>query len=165
MSRLYYEPQAKEQDKQDATRGAVTLASVVLPGPPEPPEPPDTRTRQVAEKIAKLIPVEIIAGYSTLISFAVLVPKELALMHVHLRPACFVASFVASLILTPVYLSSMADAGKPKIMHLVVSTLAFPFWAYLTSGAAIFEQAYIPSLAGFAVALFTMATAWVPLDR
>ena len=155
MSRLYYEPQAKEQDKQDATRGAVTLASVVLPGPPEPPEPPDT----------KLIPVEIIAGYSTLISFAVLVPKELALMHVHLRPACFVASFVASLILTPVYLSSMADAGKPKIMHLVVSTLAFPFWAYLTSGAAIFEQAYIPSLAGFAVALFTMATAWVPLDR
>ena len=155
MSRLFYEKQVT-QESGPATKRVMTPL-ILEPAKPDP--------KEVAEKIAKLIPVEIIAGYSTLIGFAVLVPDKLIYMQIPIQTACFIVSFAAGLILTPVYLSAMADAEKPKIMHLVVSTLAFPFWAYLTSGAAVFGTAYQPSLAGFAVALFSLVTAWIPLDR
>lgn len=114
--------------------------------------------KEIAEKISKLIPVEIIAGYSTLVGFCVYMPGPLV------KTVAIAISFLAGLIFTPVYLSKMADEKKPKTRHLVISTVAFPFWAYLTSGAVVIPTLYSAAAAGFGVTLFSLVTAWIPLD-
>lgn len=155
MSRLYYEPQAMPA----AARATITTLAASVPSTGAAPVPSKTDPKQVAEKIGKLIPAEIVAGYSTLIGFATAAPQGWQ------QNACFFLAFVACLIVTPLYLWSMSDKDKPKIAHIVVSTLAFPFWAYLTTGSTIIPHYYNAVVAGFAVTLYSTVTAWIPLDR
>jgi hypothetical protein len=107
MSRLYYAP----------TKALATAANAA--GPKVAPAPAQAfNINEVAQKVAKLVPAELITAYTALIGFA-------ANAGATARPWCDGIAFVICLALTPIYLDKLADAGKPKVLHLIVSSLAF----------------------------------------
>jgi hypothetical protein len=122
-----------------------------------------TRRRSAAaeygEKIAKLIPSEVLAGYLALVG---LVPSiKSASLH---RPVYF-SVFVFCLIITPVYLNYQALRGKPRLVHLLISSAAFPIWAYAMSGSVVIPSLYDPALASILMIVFTLVSGVIPLDR
>ncbi len=117
-------------------------------------DPEDT-----GKKVAKLIPSELITAYTGLVSFTGAVKFQ------WLHNCLFVASFLLCLALTPIYLDRMADKGKPKRNHLIVSTAAFVVWAYFVSGQQVMPQWYDAGLASMATIVFSVVSALVPLDR
>jgi hypothetical protein len=82
-----------------------------------------------------------------------------------MRNCLFAASFLLCLILTPIYLNRMADKGKPKRNHLIVSSVAFVVWAYFVSGKQIMPDLYDAALASMATLVFSVVSALVPLDK
>ena len=135
MSRLYYD--------RPATR--AWLASGV-----------DSR-KEYLEKVARLIPGEIVAGYLTLIGFVPLLRQEWP------HWAFYLGIFLLCLILTPFYLNYLADENKPKVTHLIVSTLAFIFWAYAVSGTVLCPNIYDPALASILLICFSLVSGIIPL--
>src|SRR6202035_52066 len=103
MSRLYYPKPATAADLAAGT--------------------PQNTTKEYLEKVAKLVPSEVLALYLALVGWVPAV--KLAISKWWLYAGCF----AICLILTPLYLSKMADKGKPKRMHLILSTAAFVVWA------------------------------------
>ena len=140
MSRLYYPPTAGSRlASGQASTGEVTKDNL--------------------EKVVKLVPAELITGYSALISAAANFHDAIA------RNIGFAISFVLCGVLTPIYLNKMAEAGKPKIVHLVVSTLAFVVWAYYTSGRQVIPQYFNGDYALFGLLVFSLITAVTPLKK
>ncbi len=130
MSRLHYE------NHSDDSSGTITKNFQVKDG--NVPTPPANNsntgaTGQYLTKIAKLVPAEIIAGYLAMFGFVPMISTETSAKSI----AGWVI-FGICLILTPVYLNSQAEDGKPKVMHLAVSTVAFVIWAYVTTGKELF---------------------------
>lgn len=114
-------------------------------------------------KVARLIPSEIIAGYLTMIGFVGSV-KDIRTQNVIIWIV-----FAIGLILTPIYLNKVADAGKPKTNHLIISTLAFLVWAYVTTGKQLLET-ILPNLFDQAIAsiilvAFSLISAVIPLNK
>lgn len=138
MSRLYYPP-VPEVDFADATQG-VDIGDL-------------------SKKVAKLIPSELITGYSALISLSMNVKNQAW------HPWLFGFAFFLCLILTPVYLARMGDPGKPKRNHLITSTIAFAIWAYFISGQQVFPDSYDAALASIILVVFSLTSAAVPLNR
>src|SRR3990172_61198 len=97
--------------------------------------------KKYLEKVASLVPAEIIAGYLTLVGIVPLIRNEA------LHSWFYWAILVLCLGLTPIYLNAQAEKGKPKKRHLIVSTFAFVFWAYATSGAVIVPVLYDAAIA------------------
>ena len=149
MSRLYY--------SQPKALAAAALGDAAPPAPAKSFDINDT-----AEKVAKLIPAELITAYTALISFAAgeTVPGSA-------RPWCFVGSFVLCLVLTPLYLNKMADPGKPKMAHLIVSSIGFVVWAYFTSGqqvlASFNQHWYSNGVASMVLLAFSLVSALIPI--
>jgi hypothetical protein len=112
-----------------------------------------------AKKIAKIIPAEIVTAYGALVSASTAIRFET------LRLPIFVLCFVICFVLTPVYLNKMADKGKPKRNHLIVSSVAFPIWAYLVSGNQVAPGFYDAGLATVIAILFSLISALVPMNR
>jgi hypothetical protein len=110
------------------------------------------------EKVAKLIPSEVLAVYLGLIGWVPAVHFAVS------KTWLYGGVFVFCLVLTPFYLSAMADKNKPKRMHLILSTIAFPVWAYSVSGASVVPNAYDPAVAGMLTLIFTAISGLVPLD-
>jgi hypothetical protein len=139
MSRLYYPPSGKS-----ALSTGETLR---------------VDTKQALEKVAKLIPSEVITGYTGLVSLFSNIKTT--------RSQCigFGIAFVLGAVLTPVYLTKMADAGKPKRNHLIVSTFAFVVWAYFTSGRQVVPALYDIVWATAALVIFTFVSGAIPLDK
>jgi hypothetical protein len=116
-----------------------------------------------AEKVSKLIPSEIVAGYLTLFGMVSLISNPSTQKYV------YVIIFAVCLVLTPIYLSKVAEKDKPKRNHLIVSTIAFIIWAYTTTGATLqsiltaapFEQA----LASIILVIFSLISAVIPMDK
>lgn len=141
MNRLYY-PQS-----------TVTIAGT---------EPPQMQFTDYLNKVSRLIPAEVIAGYLTM-SGLVTAIKDESLQHVFSWIV-----FAAGLILTPLYLNMVADPGKPKRNHLIVSTFAFLVWAYVTTGAALSATVgvnYDAAAASIVLILFSFISALIPLDK
>jgi hypothetical protein len=111
------------------------------------------------EKVAKLVPSEILAGYVTLIGFVPLVHQTAA------QPWLYAAIFVTCLGLTPVYLNAQAEHGKPKRNHLVLSTAAFIVWAYSISGSVLVPSIHDPAVASICLVAFSLVSGVVPLNR
>jgi hypothetical protein len=109
------------------------------------------------EKVAKLVPSEVIAAYVALVGFVPLVRSEPA------RPWLYAVVTVACAVLTPIYLNQQADPKKPKRVHLIVSTTAFAVWAYALFGATIVPQAHDPAIGSIVMVLFTVASGAIPL--
>lgn len=141
MSRLYY----------DRPPGTGTLAS----GQDE--------NKERIEKIAKLIPTEIIAGYLPLIGLVELVEI------VNLKPGLYVLIFIACWVVIPFYIHWQSEKDpntgmrKPWKCHASLSTVAFLFWAYSVSGDILVPNYYDVALANILLGLFTIATGWIPL--
>ena len=131
-------------------------------------EQPTTKTNMVGggadvlkdrlEKVAKIIPGEIIAVYLFCIG---LVPLIRA---VFLQPWFYYGIFVVCLVLTPVYLNWQAEKGRPKMGHLIVSTLAFVLWAYAVSGAVMCPSIHDAAVASIFIGLFSLVSGLVPLS-
>lgn len=139
MSRLYYPPINKPK-----------LASGTGP---------DVDPGEVARKIGKLIPSELVAGYAALVSVSLNIRFE------DWRLPFFWIFFLLCWTLVPIYLNNAADPGKPKRNHIIVSTIAFPLWAYLISGSQVMPQWFDAGLAtGLAVA-YSLISAAVPMNR
>jgi hypothetical protein len=83
-------------------------------------------------RIAKYVPTEIVAAYvflnGLLISAsAAQLPGE--------RWLWYLAAFVLCWVLTPLYLlRRAAPVAQPRRMQVVLSTVAFPIWAYAVGG-------------------------------
>jgi hypothetical protein len=137
MSRLYY---AKPPNQANLASGDQQSAA-----------------KDYLEKISKLIPSEVLALWLGLVGLIPAVELPIS------KPWLYAGAFVLCLILTPFYLSAMADKGKPKLVHLIVSTIAFPFWAYSISGASVIPKQYSPALAGMLILIFTAISGLIPL--
>jgi hypothetical protein len=155
MSRLYYEPRPpkiiRESDIKDGPGGKETT-------------PPKGKSfTDYLDKVAHLVPSEIIAGYLTMMGFVG------ALKNPGSKEIFLWIIFGAGLILTPLYLNMVADKGKPKRNHLILSTLAFLVWALVTSGSQLWpmitHSEYDPAMASIILVLFSMGSAVVPLDK
>lgn len=139
MSRLYY-PKPANQANLTAGNG-------------------QNPAKNYLEKIAKLVPSEAIALWLGLTGLAPAVAAQLPIR----KGWLYCGSFILCLILTPLYLSAMADKGKPKAVHLILSTLAFPFWAYSVSGVTVVPHLYSPALAAMLILIFTAVSGLIPL--
>lgn len=115
-------------------------------------------SQEYLEKVAKLVPAEIIAGYIALVGFVPLIRMT------DLHPWFFAAGFLLCLVLTPVYLNSQAEQDRPKSRHLVVSTIAFVLWAYAVSGSVAWPGIHDSAIASFLLAAFTLASGRIPLS-
>jgi hypothetical protein len=111
------------------------------------------------EKVAKLVPSEIIAGYVGLVGLVPLVHNREA------RPWIYLVVFVLCIVLTPLYLRFQANTHKPYKIHVLVSTIAFVVWAYSISGAAIVPGLYDPAIASMLLIAFTLISGTIPLRR
>jgi hypothetical protein len=137
MSRLYYE-------------SPLTRAAMAGAGAP---------AKEYMEKIAKLIPAEIIAGYVTLVGLVPLIKAEWQWLY----PWFYLVIFLLSLVLTPIYLYAQADAGKPKRVHLIISTIAFVIWAYAVSGGSVCPAYYDSAVASIFLGVFSLVSGKIPL--
>lgn len=146
MARLYYE-------KQTASNQMGTLAD----------EGSDKGVSDYLEKVARLVPSEVVAGYLTMIGFVG------SIKSVQVQNVTTWIIFGLGLILTPIYLNNVAEADKPKRNHIILSTVAFVVWAYVTSGQqlmqtiapGIFDQA----IASIVLVAFSLVSAVVPLNK
>jgi hypothetical protein len=119
----------------------------------------DVDVGQAAEKIGKLIPSELLTAYAALVSASMVIKYEAARLPV--AGICF----AICLILTPLYLKRVATEGKPKRNHLIVSTIAFPVWAYLISGNQVVPQLYDAALATIVALLFSLISGLIPMNK
>lgn len=142
MSRLYYESSQETRFLKNRESG-------------------QGRSRSYLEKVSSLVPAEIIAGYLAMIGFldkhdnSVVVEKQ----------GFLIGIFVLCLILTPLYLNFQADKDKPKIVHLVISSVAFVVWAYVTSGEKFSGLIYDSDIASVILIAFSLVSALVPLNK
>jgi phosphoglycerol transferase MdoB-like AlkP superfamily enzyme len=149
MSRLYYE-----------TAPAVNVPES---GPVNGSGSNNNDIMDYLNKVSKLIPAEILAGYLTMFGLVDSI-KKAAMQHVLMWVV-----FAAGLILTPIYLNLAADPGKPKRNHLIVSTIAFVVWAYVTTGKALSNSlaadSYDPAVASIILILFSLISGKIKMDK
>lgn len=112
------------------------------------------------ERVAKYIPGEIVAGYLSIIGILKTVPvDDTALLYVAW------GAFFLCLILTPIYFRAFAKQGQPRRVHMIVSTLAFAFWAYALGG--VFEMIgwHKPWLGSILLVAFTLVSGAIPPEK
>ncbi|MDT0676981.1 hypothetical protein [Autumnicola musiva] len=124
-------------------------------------KPERKRVKSYLEKVSSLVPAEIIAGYLAMLGF---LEKEEGSVIVE-KQGLLIGIFFFCLILTPLYLNFQAEAGKPKIMHLVLSSLAFIIWAYVTSGEKFSGIYYDADVASISLIAFSLVSVLVPLKK
>lgn len=153
MERLYYE--TKKISRPEATLEAEEGQT--------PPQVNGGGINEYLNKIARLIPSEIIAGYLFLMGGAGLIKNG------NIQIVAYWVAFAVGLILTPVYLNKVAAEKKPKINHIIVSSLGFIVWAYATTGealsATIAPDIYDSAVASFILALFSLISGKIPLTK
>ncbi|NNV57758.1 hypothetical protein [Limnovirga soli] len=114
-------------------------------------------------KVARLIPSEIIGGYLTMIGFVG------SVKNIHAQNITAWVVFALGLILTPFYLNNVAEADKPKRNHLILSTIAFLVWAYVTTGkqllATISPNIFDQAIASIVLVAFSLISAVTPLNK
>ena len=139
MSRLYYE--------QDAI-GGKSLERSRKDG-----------AKNYLEKVAKLVPSEILAAYMTmvgLVSSIKLVPEE---HHFWI----YMAIFLVCIPITIWYLSFQSEKGRPRATHIILSSIAFIIWAYAISGHVVWPDIYDTGIAGIVLVLFSLVSGKIPL--
>lgn len=154
MGRLYYE-------KQSVRRNSSALDKDLTPEPGN----SGLNFTEYLNKVSSLIPGEIVAGYLTMFGFIS------AIKNARTAEITIWIIFALGLILTPLYLNKVADPGKPKRNHLILSSFAFVVWAYVTTGeklletifpeAGLFDQA----MASIILIGFSLVSAVIPLNK
>lgn len=154
MSRLHYDRQVTTDSDMGGGPPVTTLG-----GAPTVPAPSDGGNKQdYFEKVAKLVPSEVIAGYLAMSGFVPDISDEDS------QSTLFRVIFFFCLVLTPLYLNYMAEAGRPRVIHLVVSSIGFVVWAVATTGDNLitgYEAAYGSIL----LVAFSLISGIIPLNR
>jgi hypothetical protein len=114
------------------------------------------------EKVAKMVPSEIIAAYLTMVGF---IPS---IQGAGTQNIAIWVVFGFCLALTPFYLNRVAEPGKPKFIHILLSTIAFCVWAYVTSGKQLMAfnpSLFQPALASIILIAFSVASTLIDLSK
>ena len=119
------------------------------------------------ERVAKYVPGEVLAFFiiiSAILNQVVQTGGKGALMAG--IPVMIVAQavFIVCLILVPLFVWSVREEGDAWVINAVVSTVAFPFWAYAL-GATVFVEHWDGNLAAIALATFTVMSGLVSPRR
>lgn len=120
------------------------------------------------ERMVKYVPAEIIA-FSMLVNAildqAVKSGGKTAAMAGFPVTGIAAGALVLACILTPLFCWYVREEGDAWIVNAVVSTVAFPFWAYLM-GAVAFADFHDGNLAAILVLTFTVVSGLIaPLPR
>ena len=118
------------------------------------------RTDNYLERIAKYVPGEVLAFFifiNVILEQAVRTGGKSAVMAG--LPVTTVAqgALVVGLVLTPLFIWYVREEGDAWLTNAVVSTLAFPFWAYAL-GAVAFDAHWDGNLAAILLATFTVVS-------
>ena len=121
-----------------------------------PPEPADN----YLERIAKYVPAEVLAFFifiNAILEQAVKSAGKGAAMAG--LPVTTVAqgALVVGLVLTPLFVWYVREEGNAWVTNAVVSTFAFPFWAFVL-GAVAFDGFWDGNLAAILLATFTVVS-------
>jgi hypothetical protein len=157
MARLYYEPSKAPTPKEINDELEANLPGRDASTPPS--GSGGNKTSNQLEKVAKLIPSEVIAAYLAMFGFVPLVQNE------GLHRAVFWIIFTICLIATPIYLNYQAEKGRPKFKHLLISTVAFIVWAYTTTGSTLVPTLFDAAMGSIILVAFSLFSAVVPLDK
>lgn len=141
MSRLYYSPEKFEGADDDKKNVSNPSAKEYL------------------EKVAKLIPAEIIAAYLAIIGFVPLIKKA------SFHEGFYWGAFIFCALLTPVYFYWQAEKDNPNLTHIILSSISFIFWAYSTTGDKIVPAYFDSAIASIAIIVFSVSTAFIPLKQ
>jgi hypothetical protein len=113
-------------------------------------------------KVATLVPAEIIAGYLTMFGLVS------SIRNIGTQIIFYWIVFAAGVILTPFYMNQVATVNKPKIIHIIISTLAFVVWAYVTTGKVLSETiafSFDQAVASILLILFSLISSLIPLNK
>lgn len=110
------------------------------------------------EKVAKLIPSEIVAAYLAMFGLA----PVLQLVDTQLS---YWIIFGFCQVLTPIYIYLQAEKGKHKWVHILISFISFTIWAYVTTGKELVPAYYDAALGSILLIAFSLISAIVPLKR
>jgi hypothetical protein len=148
MNRLYYDAPKLRTAQPEAVQGS--------------------QQQPVAEfltKVATLVPSEIVAAYLTMLGLASTITDD------KIRNYSCWAILLMCTFLTPLYLNKVATLGKPKLNHIIISTVAFLVWAYVTSGQQLTAtitsdpNMYSSALASIILIGFSLISGLVPLNK
>ena len=145
MSRLFYASTTHE-------KGDITQLNFEV-------EQQTNNAKRYAEKVAKLIPSEIVAGYIALINLIPLVKIP------NISNWLYPIVFLLCLILTPLYLNVLAEKKRPKRNHLIISSISFIIWAYCVSGNIIIPKLYDSAISSMLLIAFTLISGVIPLKK
>ena len=112
------------------------------------------------ERIAKYVPGEVLAFFiviNAILNQAVQTGGKGALMAGIPVMTVAQASFLVCLLLVPLFVWYVREKGDAWVINAVVSTLAFPFWAYAL-GATAFTDHWDGNLAAITLATFTVVS-------
>jgi hypothetical protein len=158
MGRLVRKPRMPDLDLEIAGLEGV-LQSGIAGVPMAHADPGDN----YLERMVKYVPAEIIAG-------SMLINSILAQAMISGGPSASMAGFpvstiavgalVLGLVLTPLFCWYVREDGDAWLTNAIVSTFAFPFWAYLM-GAVAFASHHDGNLAVILVLTFTAVSGLV----
>jgi hypothetical protein len=114
-------------------------------------------------RLVKYIPAEIIGGsmlVNAILAQAVAAGNGTATMAGLSVTTIAVGALLVGLILTPLFCWYVRDDGDAWVLNAVVSTIAFPFWAYLM-GAVAFARFHDGDLAVILIFTFTAVSGLV----
>jgi len=120
------------------------------------------------ERMVKYVPAEIIAFsmlVNSILAQAVKAGGDDAAMAGFRVTTIAEGALVLACVLTPLFCWYVREEGDAWIVNAVVSTIAFPFWAYLM-GAVAFARFHDGNLAAILVLTFTVVSGLIaPLPR
>jgi hypothetical protein len=114
-------------------------------------------------RLVKYIPAEIIGGsmlVNAILAQAVAAGNGTATMAGLSVTTIAVGALLVGLILTPLFCWYVREDGDAWVLNAVVSTVAFPFWAYLM-GAVAFAKFHDGDLAVILILTFTAVSGLV----
>jgi hypothetical protein len=136
MSRLYYESDVRIRKWRD-----------LAPMP-----------KQYLEKLLKIIPSEVILGFTTVVGFIKLTSGTE-------RIILKCVAFCVFMTIIPFYYIAISK-GRPCRNHCIVSMLSFVVWGYYVSGEFMVGAAWYDSVvASVSLLLFTTLSSYAPLNR
>lgn len=151
MSRLVRKPQVSDEHISDLERVLRSdLDDVAVPNT----DPGDN----YFVRLVKYVPGEVLAFFMLINAILAQAIKsggsDAAMAGIPVSMVAIGALIVSSLVLTPLFCWYVREDGDAWIVNTIVSTLAFPFWAYLM-GAVAFAGHHDGNLAVILVLTFT----------
>ncbi len=151
MSRLVRKPQVPDEHLSDLERVLRSdLDGVAIPNS----DPGDT----YLVRLVKYVPGEVLAFFMVINAILGQAIKaggnDAAMAGVPVSVVAVGALIVSCLVLTPLFCWYVREDGDAWIVNAIVSTIAFPFWAYLM-GAVAFADHRDGNLAAILVLTFT----------